>query len=89
MALTFAVTQLTRNVIGNQREHSGLITLTGTNTADGDTITAAALGLELLYDLQPSTPAVDSTSSASVTKRRTISPAGRSSVIAPTPCPAG
>lgn len=63
MALTFAVTELTRNVIGAQREHSGLITATGTNTADGDSITAAALGLHLVYDLQPSTPAVDSTSS--------------------------
>lgn len=63
MALTFAVTGLTRNVIGAEREHRGLITATGTNTPDGDSITAAALGLELLYDLQPSTPAVDSTSS--------------------------
>lgn len=62
MALTFAVTGLVRNVSGNQRQHSGLVTVTGTNTANGDAITAAQLGMELLYDLQPSTPAVDSTS---------------------------
>jgi hypothetical protein len=63
MALTFALSGLRRNVAGDTREHVGLLTLTGTNTADGDTITAASLGLELIYDLQPSTPAVDSTSS--------------------------
>jgi hypothetical protein len=61
MALTFAVTELVRNVVGNQRQHSGLITATGTNTANGDAVTAAQLGLGLVYDLQPSTPAVDST----------------------------
>lgn len=63
MALTFAVTELVRNVTGNVRAHYGTITATGTNTADGDSITAAALGLGRIFDLQPSTPAVDSVSS--------------------------
>lgn len=80
MAITFAVTQLVRNVPGALREHTGLITATGTNTADGDTLTAAALGLSNITDLTLTTPAVDSTASpAAAYQARFIPNAGGAS----------
>ena len=62
MAATFAVTDLVRNVTGNQRSHTGLITVTGTPTADGDVITPAAVGLSRIENFFPDST-VDSTSS--------------------------
>lgn len=61
MAVTAAVTLLTRNVTGNQRAHSGLITWAGTTTDNGDALTPAQFGLHTLQDLDLE-PAVDSTS---------------------------
>jgi len=61
MAVTATVTLLTRNVVGNQRKHSGLITWSGTTTDNGDALTPAAFGLHTLQDLDLET-AVDSTS---------------------------
>ena len=61
MALTFTVSDLQRNVAGNQRVHTGTITITGTATADGDAITPAALGLWAIDDLELQAP-VNSTS---------------------------
>jgi hypothetical protein len=52
MALTFAVTDLTRDVTASKRVHRGTITATGTNTAGGDAITPAALGLSLIESLK-------------------------------------
>lgn len=51
MAATFAITDLTRSVHGNQRYHTGTITATGTTSDDGDAITPAALGLTVIVDL--------------------------------------
>jgi hypothetical protein len=61
MAVTAAVTLLNRNVTGNQRKHSGLITWAGTTTDNGDALTPATFGLHTLADLELE-PAVDSTS---------------------------
>ena len=62
MAASFAVSDMTRNVIGNKREHFGTITVTGTPTADGDAIAASAFGLSTLEQLDLGL-AVDSVSS--------------------------
>lgn len=60
MAVTFAITDLSRDVT-SKRRHSGTITCTGTTTDDGDTITAAALGLSVIDDMKLET-FLDSTS---------------------------
>src|SRR5687767_12553041 len=52
MALTFAVTNLKRSVAGDKRVHYGTITATGTNTAGGDAVTPAALGLSVVDSLE-------------------------------------
>jgi len=51
MAITFAVTNLNRNVEGAKRVHRGTITATGTNTAGGDAVTPALFGLSVLEGL--------------------------------------
>ena len=61
MAVTWAVSDLTREVMGSLRLHLGTLTATGTTSDDGDAITAAALGLEIVEDLSLG-PALDSTS---------------------------
>lgn len=61
MAITFAITDLLRDVGGSKRRHAGTITCTGTTTDDGDTIAASALGLSVIDDLQ-CMPFLDSTS---------------------------
>jgi hypothetical protein len=61
MALTFTISGLDKSVMGNKRVHSGTITLSGTNSDDGDAITAAQLALGFLEDLQLAT-FLDSTS---------------------------
>lgn len=61
MAVTFAVTGLTRNVAGAKREHSGVITATGTTTDNGDAVTPALFGLSVIDSLLFDS-AVDSTS---------------------------
>lgn len=52
MAVTFAVTNLLRDVTGSKREHRGTITATGTNTAGGDAVTPQQFGLTVLESLQ-------------------------------------
>lgn len=61
MALTFTVSDLVRQNIGSARLHTGTITCSGTNSDDGDAITAAALGLNTIVQLSLE-PALDSTS---------------------------
>lgn len=61
MALTFTVSNLVRNVVGNKRMNTGTITTSGTTTDNGDALSASSLGLAvvdscLLY------PGIDSTS---------------------------
>lgn len=51
MAVTFAVTNLTRNVEGAKRVHRGTITATGTNTAGGDAAAATVFALTSLESL--------------------------------------
>lgn len=51
MALTFAASSTTRTVAGNKRVVRGILTPTGTNTAGGDAISAATLGLHTLEHL--------------------------------------
>lgn len=60
MAVTFVISNLRKNVFGNLRAHTGTITLTGTPTSGGDTVTAATLGLHTITDLSVSA-VVDST----------------------------
>lgn len=50
MAVVWAVTNLKRDVT-SKRVHTGTLTATGTYTAGGDTITAAALGLSSIERL--------------------------------------
>lgn len=61
MAATFAVSDLTREVMGSLRMHVGTITASGTTSDDGDAIAAAALGLSELLQLSLE-PALDSLS---------------------------
>lgn len=51
MAITFAVTQLVRDVTASKRVHRGKITATGTNTAGGDAAAASLFGLSVLDQL--------------------------------------
>lgn len=51
MAVTFAVTNVRKNVVGNLRCITGTITATGTTTDNGDALTAAALGLHTIQSL--------------------------------------
>lgn len=51
MAVTFTVSNLTRNVEGAKRVHRGTITFSGTYTAGGDTISASQLGLSTVEQL--------------------------------------
>lgn len=52
MAVTFAVTNLVKDVSGSKRLHRGTITATGTTTAAGDAIAPTAVGLTSLESLQ-------------------------------------
>lgn len=52
MALTFAVTQFTRDVTASRRVHRGKLTATGTNTAGGDAVTPALFGLSVVDQLK-------------------------------------
>lgn len=61
MALTFALSNLTRDSLGQQRLHHGTLTLTGTNSDDGDALAAEAIGLAKINQLIL-TPAIGSTS---------------------------
>jgi hypothetical protein len=61
MALTFAVTDFKRGNTGDSRQHTGLLTLTGTTTDDGDAIAASLLGLSVLDTIELET-FLDSTS---------------------------
>lgn len=61
MAVTFAVTDFKRGNTGDSRQNTGLLTLTGTTSDDGDAITAAQLGLSLIEALELET-FLDSTS---------------------------
>jgi hypothetical protein len=72
MAITYAVSDLSRNVVGSQRLHSALLTITGTNTADGDAITAAAMGLELFFDVDTDEAADSTTSPTAVFQTKAI-----------------
>jgi hypothetical protein len=51
MAVTYAVSNLQRNVEGSKRSHRGRLTATGTYTAGGDAITPAQLGLSTIEHL--------------------------------------
>ena len=75
MAVTGAVSGLTRAVAGSKRVHRGLITATGTTTDDGDAITAAALGLTVIEDLVITSPFVDSTSNPVLAYQARYNPA--------------
>lgn len=58
MAATFAVSDLTREVMGSLRMHVGTITASGTTSDDGDAIAASALGLSEVLALSLA-PALD------------------------------
>jgi hypothetical protein len=60
MAVTFAVTNLTRDVT-SKRLHRGTITATGTTTAGGDAIAASALGLSVIDNLDLANPSYNGT----------------------------
>lgn len=51
MAVTYAVSSLTRNVEGAKRVHRGTITATGTYTSGGDAVTPALFGLSTIENL--------------------------------------
>lgn len=53
MAVSFAVSNLVRDVVGSRRRHQATLTCTGTTTDDGDAIAPSALGLSVIEDLQP------------------------------------
>lgn len=61
MAVTFAVTNLKRDITGSKRLHRGTLTPTGTTTAAGDAISAATLGLHAIENLASVTPASNGT----------------------------
>lgn len=46
-------------MVGNKRLHTALVTIAGTTTDNGDSITAAALGLHTVENLVMTSPAVD------------------------------
>lgn len=52
MAITFAVTNLKRSVAGDKRVHFGTLTATGTNSAGGDAVTPASMGLSVIDSLE-------------------------------------
>lgn len=62
MAITWAVTNLDRNVEGAKRAHYGLLTATGTTSDDGDAVSASSFGLSVLTDLIFESNFLDSTS---------------------------
>src|SRR5262245_14640056 len=55
MAVTYAITNLVRDFTMARRFNSGTATATGTYSAGGDSITAAALGLAVIdsFDVGP------------------------------------
>jgi hypothetical protein len=55
MAVTWAVTNLKREVTGSKRVHRGTLTATGTYTAGGDAVSASALGLSTIEHLDLTT----------------------------------
>jgi len=61
MALTFAVTNLKKSVIGDRRLHRATLTTSGTTSDNGDSISASALGLAKIESAQV-TQSVDSVS---------------------------
>lgn len=52
MAVTFAVSDLSRDVTSVSNVRKGLLTLTGTTSDDGDAIAASAFGLNRLDSLE-------------------------------------
>jgi hypothetical protein len=52
VAATFAITDFKRGSQGDVRQNTGLITVTGTTSDDGDAITAAQVGLSVIDSLQ-------------------------------------
>lgn len=52
MAVTFAVSDFKRGSDGDTRKTSGLLTLTGTTTDDGDAISPSAVGLGVIDSLE-------------------------------------
>jgi hypothetical protein len=61
MAVTFAVTDFRRGNTGDTRQNTGLLTMTGTTSDDGDALSAAAVGLSVIDSLELET-FLDSTS---------------------------
>lgn len=61
MAVTFAVSDLQRDVVGATRSATGLLTLTGTTSDDGDALSPSAIGLQRI-DSMDLEPALDSAS---------------------------
>lgn len=51
MAVTFALSDLTRDVSASKRRHMGTLTLTGTTSDDGDTLSPGTIALKYIDEL--------------------------------------
>lgn len=60
MAVTFAASNLKKNVMGNKRAHTARLTATGTTSDDGDALSARTLAMANLENVVLQ-PAIDST----------------------------